>query len=41
MKEVRKRGEKIMKREEEDFEGREEGKGGNRLRECRKMKQER
>jgi hypothetical protein len=38
---VRKRGEKIMKREEEDFEGREEGKGGKRLRECRKVKQER
>jgi hypothetical protein len=36
---VRKRGEKIIKREEEDFEGRKEGKGGKR--EFRKVKQER
>jgi hypothetical protein len=38
---MRKRVEEIMKREEEDFGGREEGKEGKRWRECRKVKQER
>ncbi len=38
---VRKRGEKIMKREEEDFEGRKEEKEGKWWREYWKVKQER